>query len=75
MIMQLYYMIIQKGDNNMDSDEIICSCLDITKGMIQEAVNSGATSLEEVQAINSVGTICGACIEDVEQLIADLTAH
>lgn len=55
-------------------DEIICSCLDITKGMIEEAVNNGAKTLEDVQEVNSVGTICGACIEDVEQLIAELTA-
>ena len=58
----------------MDSDEIICSCLDITKGMIEEAVNNGAKTLEDVQEVNSVGTICGACIEDVEQFIAELTA-
>lgn len=58
----------------MNPDEVICSCLDITKGMIQEAVNSGATTLEEVQEINNVGTICGACVEDVENLIAELTA-
>lgn len=58
----------------MNPDEVICSCLDITKGMIQEAVNSGAATLEEVQEINNVGTICGACIEDVEQLISELTA-
>lgn len=59
----------------MDPDEVICSCLDITKGMIQEAVNNGARTLEDVQEANSVGTICGACIEDVESLIAELTAQ
>lgn len=57
----------------MNSDEIICSCLDITKGMIQEAVSNGATTLEEVQAVNSVGTVCGGCLEEVEKLIAELT--
>ena len=57
----------------MNSDEVICSCLDITQGMIQEAVNNGAKTLEDVQEINSVGTVCGACIEDVENLIAELT--
>ena len=55
-------------------DEIICSCLDITKGMIQEAVNNGAKTLEDVQEVNSVGTVCGSCIEEVEQLIAELTS-
>ena len=58
----------------MNPDEVICSCLNITKGMIQEAVNNGAKTLEEVQEINEVGTVCGACIEDVKNLIAELTA-
>ena len=58
----------------MNQDEVICSCLNITKGMIQEAVSNGAKTLEEVQEINEVGTVCGACIEDVENLIAELTA-
>lgn len=59
----------------MDPDEIICSCLGITRGMIQEAVNNGAKTLEDVQEVNSVGTVCGACIEDVENLIAELTGR
>lgn len=58
----------------MNPDEVICNCLNITKGMIQEAVSNGAKTLEEVQAINEVGTVCGACVEDVEHLIAELTA-
>lgn len=57
----------------MNPDEIICSCLDITKGMIQEAVNNGAATLEEVQEVTKAGTVCGACIEEVENLIAELT--
>lgn len=56
----------------MNSDEIICSCLGITKGMIKEAVDQGASTLAEVQEINSVGTVCGTCVEDVEQLIDEL---
>lgn len=56
----------------MNPDDIICSCLDITNGMIQEAVHNGAKTLKDVQEVNSVGTICGACIEDVENLIAEL---
>lgn len=53
----------------MDSDEIVCSCLDITKGMIKEAVDSGADTLEEVQEATGVGTVCGVCLEDVKQLV------
>ena len=57
----------------MNPDEVICSCLNITKGMIKEAVDTGAKTFEEVQEKTDVGTVCGSCIEDVENLIAELT--
>ena len=62
-----------KGDFIMNPDEVICSCLNVTRGMIQEAVHNGAKTLEEVQDATSVGTVCGACVEEVEKIIAELT--
>ncbi len=59
----------------MNPDKIICNCLGITNGMIQEAVEQGASSLAEVQEINGVGTVCGVCVEDVEHLIDELKAQ
>lgn len=53
----------------MDLDKIVCNCLGVTNGMIKEAVDAGASSLEEVQEATSAGTACGACIEEVEHLI------
>ncbi len=58
----------------MNQDEVICSCLNVTRGMIQEAVNNGAKTFAEVQEATEVGTVCGACVEDVEKLIAELTS-
>lgn len=58
----------------MNLDDIVCSCFCITKGMIKEAVDSGASTLEEVQAINDVGTACGMCLDEVKRLIDDFTA-
>ena len=53
----------------MKLDKIVCNCFSVTNGMIKEAVDSGASTLEEVQAIVDVGTACGACIDDVQRLI------
>lgn len=53
----------------MDYDKIVCSCLGVTNGMIKDAVENGAATLEEVQDITSVGTACGACLDDVQHLI------
>lgn len=53
----------------MDLDETVCFCMNVTKGMIQDAVNSGANTLEEVQDITGAGTVCGGCLENVQQLV------
>lgn len=53
----------------MNLDKIVCNCLGVTNGMIKDAVDSGASSLEEVQDITGAGTVYGACAEDVQHLI------
>ena len=53
----------------MNLDKIVCNCLDVTNGMFKDAVENGANTLEEVQEITGAGTVCGACIDDVQRLI------
>lgn len=53
----------------MNFDKIVCNCLNITNGMIKDAVNAGADTLEEVQDVTGAGTVCGACLEDVQRLV------
>lgn len=35
----------------MDLNKTVCYCMNVTNGMIKDAVESGATTLEEVQEI------------------------
>ncbi|MBO5484366.1 MAG: (2Fe-2S)-binding protein [Lachnospiraceae bacterium] len=53
----------------MDFDKIVCNCMNVTNGMIKEAVDAGASSLEEVQEATGAGTVCGACVEDIQHLV------
>lgn len=55
----------------MNSEKIVCNCMGVTVGRIKEAVDSGASTLEEVQELTGAGTVCGACLEEVQ----NLTAH
>ena len=59
----------------MDLNKIVCECFNITNGMIKEAVDNGATTLEEVQEVTGAGTICGACLEDVQRLVDEFVAE
>lgn len=43
--------------------------------MIKEAVDSGATTLEEVQDATGAGTACGACLDDIQHLVDQFVAE
>lgn len=57
----------------MDLDKIVCNCYSVTNGMIKEAVEAGATTLEQVMDATNAGTVCGACVEDIQHLIEEFT--
>ena len=59
----------------MDMDKIVCNCYSITNGGIKEAVDNGATTLDEVMEVTGAGTICGACIDDVKRLVDQFVAE
>lgn len=56
----------------MNDDDIICTCYDVTVKDIKDAINNGASSLEEVEEATQAGTLCGACIGDLENLVKEL---
>lgn len=53
----------------MDLDKVVCYCMNVTNGMIKDAVDAGAVTLEEIQSSTYAGTVCGSCIENVQHLI------
>ena len=53
----------------MDLNKTVCYCMNVTNGMIKEAVENGATTLEEVQEETSAGTVCGSCLENIQHLV------
>lgn len=59
----------------MNLDETICFCVGVTAGMIKDAVNAGASTLEEVQEATGAGTVCGACLENVQVLVDQFVAE
>lgn len=53
----------------MNPDKVVCNCMGVTIGMIEEAIDAGARSFDEVQAATQAGTVCGACEDDVERVV------
>ena len=59
----------------MDLDKVICYCQNITNGMIKEAVDGGADTLEKVQEVTGAGTVCGGCVENIGHLVEQLVGE
>lgn len=59
----------------MDLNQVVCNCLNVTNGMIKDAVDNGADTLEEAQEITGAGTACGACIDNVKDLVEQFVAE
>lgn len=59
----------------MDLEKVVCYCLNITNGMIKDAVDSGASTLEEVQEKTGAATVCGACTDDIQRLVDCFTTE
>ena len=56
----------------MNRDQIICPCLDITAGQIMVSFNEVAKSVEAGNEVSGAGTACGACLDEIEELIQSL---
>jgi NAD(P)H-nitrite reductase large subunit len=51
-------------------EDIICTCNNITKSDILDAIKQkGYSSIEEIQDALDAGTVCGSCIEDIEEIL------
>lgn len=59
----------------MNLEKIVCECYGVTYGAIKEAIDNGASTLEEVQEATEAGTACGACIDDIQRLIDYFTTE
>ena len=59
----------------MDLNEVICSCFQVTKGMVKDAVDAGANTLEEVQDATNAGNACGVCLDELQELVSTFVAQ
>lgn len=57
----------------MDNEEIICNCMQITRGEIIEATKlQGLKTIDEVGDETEAGTVCGSCHDDIEDILKEI---
>ena len=51
----------------------ICHCNAIMKSEIVKAIKEkGLKTLEEVQDATEAGTVCGGCVDDIEEILKEV---
>ena len=53
----------------MNRKKEACHCKNVTYGMLEDAVRSGAKSYEQVQQMLKFGTGCGKCVEFIRYFV------
>lgn len=59
------------GAGSLPDEAMICSCENVSKGDICNAVKDGATDLEALKTCTKAGTGCGGCMPMVKDLMVD----
>ncbi len=57
------------GPDALPESAVICSCFDVTKGKIAEAVAQGHHTLADIKAATGAGTGCGGCVPLVTSVL------
>ncbi|MFI6276853.1 nitrite reductase large subunit NirB [Streptomyces sp. NPDC050988] len=61
---------VQLGPSALPDEAIICSCHNVTKGAIRDAVTDHqCTTVPEVKKCTKAGTGCGSCVKVLGQLV------
>ena len=57
----------------MERDEILCTCMDITKGTVEDAIKKKKLkSVRQVQNETEAGSVCGGCVDDIYILLEEI---
>ena len=57
------------GADSLPESAVICSCFDVTKGKIAQAVAEGHHTIGDIKAVTGAGTGCGGCIPLVTSVL------
>lgn len=56
----------------MGENRVICTCLDVDYDTIKKAIEDGAETVDDIMQATEAGTICGACIDEIEEVLQEL---
>lgn len=57
----------------MEENPMICTCMEVYQKEIEAAIkDKKLTTLEQVQDATGAGTVCGACVDDLQKILEQI---
>ncbi|MDR3235722.1 MAG: (2Fe-2S)-binding protein [Prevotellaceae bacterium] len=57
----------------MDREEIICHCMSVSRGVIEDAIKAdGLKTVDEVGNATGAGTGCGGCQDTIQEILDEI---
>lgn len=53
----------------MDKHEHVCICNGVSYSQIEDAINSGAQTYEDILEETGAGSVCGGCIQRIDEIL------
>lgn len=54
----------------MEDDHLVCTCMEVMRSQIVEAIADGADNFDELSNRLGVGTGCSSCVDEVHEILA-----
>ena len=67
---QSWRLLARQEISAISANRVICSCFRVTEQQINNAIDKGARSAEDLGRALRCGTNCGSCIPELKQLVA-----
>lgn len=59
----------------VSGDTLLCRCMKVPQSVVQEAIDSGVTTLTQIEATTGCGGVCGGCRVRVSLMLAKVDAE
>ncbi|GAA0773027.1 (2Fe-2S)-binding protein [Clostridium subterminale] len=56
----------------MSENRIVCTCQDVDYNTIKKAIEDGAQTVDDIMEATGAGTVCGACISEIEEILQEV---
>jgi tryptophan 2,3-dioxygenase len=63
--------LLAEPDVPADPDAILCTCVQVTTGAVDEAIRGGCSTIAELKQVLACATVCGGCVRRLSERVGE----